>query len=115
MPTPFSMGSSTKPTHQGEAEVGIDIDISSLVSVLRFSFRTLWLTFAYLPVSKKEIPQQVLKGWEQKPLPGGKKDPRGKAVAIPKSMDEETAQGPSKKRKKAKKGLRITRTCLDLC
>lgn len=44
MPTPSSMGSSTKTTHQGAAEVGISVDISSLVSMLKILSLYQWLT-----------------------------------------------------------------------
>jgi len=108
MPIPSSMGGSTKTMRRGAVEVGINIDISSLVSVLIFHHRTLWLT--YLLVSKKPIPLQVLEGWERKPFPGGRTDPKGKAATVPESTDEEMVPGPSMKQKKAKKGLRTTRS-----
>ena len=115
MPILSSMGSSTKTTHRGGVEAGISTDISSLVSVLRFSSLDLWLTITRLPVSKKPIPPQVLEGWERMPLPGGRRDPKGKAATVPESTDEEMAQGPSVKRKHRKKGLRTTKTHPDPC
>ena len=67
------------------------------------------LLYALL-VSKKPIPQHVLEDWGRKPLLGWRKDLRVKALAISEVADEEMVRGPSKKRKKAKKGLRITWT-----